>query len=53
MNASTKGLLRFALLMSGLVVLTAFTLQSNEQTFSDWSAPVNVSSSVNTADFEG
>jgi hypothetical protein len=53
MKAWVKNVVRLAIPLWFLVLLTAFGLQGNAQNFSGWSAPVNLGSTINTSFFEG
>jgi hypothetical protein len=53
MNAWLKNVVRLAVSLWFLVLLTVFLPQGNAQNFSSWSTPVNLGSTINTSSFEG
>ena len=53
MKAWMKNVVRLAVSLWFLALLTVFGLQGNAQNFSGWSTPVNLGSTINTSSFEG
>lgn len=52
MNAWVKNVVRLAVSLWFLALLEPFGLPVNAQTFSGWSTPVNLGSTINTSFFE-
>jgi hypothetical protein len=53
MKAWMKNVVRLAVSLWFLALLTAFGPQGNAQNFSGWSTPINLGSTINTSSFEG
>jgi hypothetical protein len=53
MKAWVKNVVRLAVSLWFLALLEPFGLPMNAQTFSGWSTPVNLGSTINTSFFEG
>jgi hypothetical protein len=53
MKAWVKNVVRLAVTLWFMALLTAFGLRANAQNFSGWSTPVNLGSTINISFFEG